>query len=818
MRLTRLKVRGVMAYEQPVEVDFDELGGGLIAITGNNGAGKTTLIDSVFLAIHGFLPSYPESRRSHYDFFRGDDAYVEASFVDGNDRLDVRMAVDATRRRTDKTLTVNGEAEAAGKHFQAAATARFGSPDLLLASVFGAQDGAGDFLGMAKRDRKALFVELLGIGELQEYSTAAGTRASTMTSEIDIDRARIQEMRGESSDVDAALQRLGLANEEVDRLTGVSGDANDALTAHRADQERAARAEEKRRSWREKLAGAEADLKVVADELEPSKQKMRRAEETHLQHLASFDVDANAVRARVEAGIAEARRHTADELAKLTTQPTTAPTREEAEAIDTDERCLRKPITAAAVHIATLDAAGEAVRQALLGETRETERLGADIAALEGAVLTPPCGTAGGWIPDTGAERAPLRDICPLLDASRTAQERIPDLQRILGNRGGAHDHPLNLARADVETANAAFADAWIEGERLQAAANEAHAKQDEIQPRRAALEQRRQGAARYREEQARRDRLTTDLARAERDGAKEIQEAEGRAAQAGLQKTAAISQHKGAMDAFQANIRRLERQQETATQQRAAADDALRALEGDPKPDAARTTELTAAAERAATAYATAQEAKGRAQAAFDTAQELQARVQPLIERVAEAQRVRDAWTELSRACGRDGIQALEIDAASPEVTAIANELLEGCFDGRFSVELTTQREKRDGGMAEDFDVVVYDDGAERHAANFSGGERTVISEAIACAIAIYSARKSETQWRVLFRDETGSALSRDNAIAYTEMLRSALSVGGFDQVVYISHTPASWQLADSRLHCAGGKVEAGTPALEAA
>ena len=52
-----------------------------------------------------------------------------------------------------------------------------------------------------------------------------------------------------------------------------------------------------------------------------------------------------------------------------------------------------------------------------------------------------------------------------------------------------------------------------------------------------------------------------------------------------------------------------------------------------------------------------------------------------------------RHGWVLLERALGREGIQALEIDAAGPEVSQTCNELLQACYGPRFRVELRTIR-----------------------------------------------------------------------------------------------------------------------------
>ena len=57
MRFHHLKLCGITeAFPRDVEIDFDALGPGLIAIVGENGAGKSTLIGCLFASLFRQLP------------------------------------------------------------------------------------------------------------------------------------------------------------------------------------------------------------------------------------------------------------------------------------------------------------------------------------------------------------------------------------------------------------------------------------------------------------------------------------------------------------------------------------------------------------------------------------------------------------------------------------------------------------------------------------------------------------------------------------------------------------------------------------------
>ena len=62
--------------------------------------------------------------------------------------------------------------------------------------------------------------------------------------------------------------------------------------------------------------------------------------------------------------------------------------------------------------------------------------------------------------------------------------------------------------------------------------------------------------------------------------------------------------------------------------------------------------------------------------------------------------------------------------------------------------------------------------------------------------------------RYETLFRDDTVGALDAANAKEYVRMLRRALDLGGFHQVIFICHTPLVWELADNILTVGEGCV----------
>jgi DNA repair protein SbcC/Rad50 len=178
----------------------------------------------------------------------------------------------------------------------------------------------------------------------------------------------------------------------------------------------------------------------------------------------------------------------------------------------------------------------------------------------------------------------------------------------------------------------------------------------------------------------------------------------------------------------------------------------------------------------------------------------------------LSEARIERDDFDYLAKVFGPDEIQLCEIQSAGPGVSSIVNALLEGCFDNKFEVRFRTQRPKADGrGFVDDFDIEVRNKTLDRTCLvdELSGGQFVLVNEAVNLGIAIYNMRQGDgLRHETLFRDETVGALDARNAKEYIRMLRHAISLGDFHQVIFICHAQQIWELADRILQVGNGHV----------
>ncbi len=229
------------------------------------------------------------------------------------------------------------------------------------------------------------------------------------------------------------------------------------------------------------------------------------------------------------------------------------------------------------------------------------------------------------------------------------------------------------------------------------------------------------------------------------------------------------------------------------------------------PPPTEPQTAAFEAALRRAEgeerAAHAALVMAEGQARAAREAAGRIAALEE---ERRAAEQDLAD-WTRLAEDLGRDGLQALEIDCAGPELTELVNDLLRSCVGPRWTVSIEATRLSADGKRElEGCEVRVLDTvkGREAGAETFSAGERVLLGEAVSLALSMIACRRAGVDGPTLIRDESGAALDPENARAYVAMLRRAAEIVGASKVLFVSHSPEVQELADARIAIRDGRI----------
>ena len=101
------------------------------------------------------------------------------------------------------------------------------------------------------------------------------------------------------------------------------------------------------------------------------------------------------------------------------------------------------------------------------------------------------------------------------------------------------------------------------------------------------------------------------------------------------------------------------------------------------------------------------------------------------------------------------------------------------------------------------------------RHSAGTADGplrQFVLVNEAVNLGRALYNTQQGESiPYETLFRDETVGAMDAVNGKEYGRMLRRAMDLGGFHQVIFICYFPLGSELADTVLSIGGGCVVIG-------
>ncbi|HEX6383160.1 MAG TPA: SMC family ATPase [Anaerolineae bacterium] len=145
-----------------------------------------------------------------------------------------------------------------------------------------------------------------------------------------------------------------------------------------------------------------------------------------------------------------------------------------------------------------------------------------------------------------------------------------------------------------------------------------------------------------------------------------------------------------------------------------------------------------------------------GAAQQRLAVLDDLRARHEQLTAKRTELSQRIQRLKLLEKACGRDGVQALLIEQALPDIEERANELLERLTGGDMRVTFETQRQlKSRDALAETLDIHIVDGAGERPYDNYSGGEQFRVNFAIRLALSQVLARRAGARLQTLVIDE---------------------------------------------------------------
>jgi len=144
-----------------------------------------------------------------------------------------------------------------------------------------------------------------------------------------------------------------------------------------------------------------------------------------------------------------------------------------------------------------------------------------------------------------------------------------------------------------------------------------------------------------------------------------------------------------------------------------------------------------------------------GAAQNKVDYCADLKEQRVQRLEEEQELRREQAIYQELRRAFGKNGVQAMLIESAIPDIEEEANRLLARMSQGRMHVRFETQRDTKKGDTVETLDIHITDELGTRSYETYSGGERYRINFAIRIALSKLLAHRAGAQLQLLVIDE---------------------------------------------------------------
>jgi exonuclease SbcC len=148
------------------------------------------------------------------------------------------------------------------------------------------------------------------------------------------------------------------------------------------------------------------------------------------------------------------------------------------------------------------------------------------------------------------------------------------------------------------------------------------------------------------------------------------------------------------------------------------------------------------------------------------------------------------DDYTTIAFAASKDGIQALLIEDALPEIEQEANNLLSKLSNNQAQIMIESLRDLKKGGTKETLDIKISDSAGIRPYELFSGGEAFRIDFALRIAISKLLAHRAGTALQILIIDEGFGSQDEEGLSLIMDALYTMQD--DFAKIIIVSHLSA--------------------------
>jgi len=818
----RLELKNFLPYVAPDPLRFDGIH--LACLTGHNGAGKSSLLDAITWALWGNA----RAKRDEELIYMGQqDMYVQLDFEQegqiyrvirkrsrrqrGTGTLDLLVADENGDFKIISEPSVRGTQDKINRLLRL-------DYETFCNSAFLQQGKADAFTTKTPKERKQILSDILGLSQWEKYEEAAKERLKAITDELTVIDLRIREIDTEL----AKEPGLQAALEEAERS--------------QVEAKAALEAAEKRL---EEVAHAPTEMKNAQSRLADDQRRVRERErdivaingEMQRQHdrIATYEAIISA-RDEIQAGYAalqsarEADHALGDKLIQLSD-------------FETQQRALENQLRDARAELESEASAYEAriaeLEQTLsLADNDDLDVVQAEVIGLqsleaERARLQEQTGILGeeraGLDVTNKTLRTEMNDlkdrltrlsaadaICPLCGQELDDNHRTQLIEQLTGEgkqRGDtyrANESRLKIITTDLSTFRGHMSEIDSELKQLQPlmeragvlqaqidAANAASSRLDGERARLDAVQNLlqtdsfaqdvREQLSTLAEQRAEigYDRASHDTARQQLDIYREYEKRQ-------TELEVALNSLPDAQTQLESAGLRLERTQRALDEDRKGIENLMiemARLEVLLKEFQSRQQEVNQYRTAERMAYNRLVSAKQE----LDALDKQRLRKAELQERAELKRREQTLYNELKLAFSKNGIPAMIIETAIPELEAAANTLLARMTGGRMNLAFNTQREKITGGMAETLEIQIADELGTRSYEMYSGGEAFRINFAIRVALSQLLARRAGAHLRTLFLDEGFGTQDEDGRNRLVEAITAIQD--DFDLILVITH-----------------------------
>ena len=820
----RLEMRNFLAYRAPDPISFEGIE--LACLTGLNGVGKSSILDAITWALWGQARAKRDEDLIHLgqsemqvgiDFEQEDMRYrvIRRRARAGRGSrgsLDLFALADG---QTPRIINEDGVRRTQDKIKQILRL----DYETFVHSAFLQQGRADAFTLKTAAERKRILSEILGLEQWSGYEESAKERLTGLDAQVDILQHDIRATENEiarepqlTAELEVVLAALAAVRDELSQADEQYREVANTAEILRRERERLSEQERRIESRREDIEAAEAEIARVAAKIAEYERTIADSEtiEAGYQQLMTVRAEQTAIAEQISRN---------QELDRRTHQLETALERQrsqlqgEADVIRERVSGLESLVHAAEVAepdklrmevnvLLELDTRRNKATSALQGLKVKRGRLSTQLDGLgqEGTELNerlerlrladgatcPLCGqelTAdhrNGMMKQLESDRAEMRDAYRQakveireIDEGQKTQERELEAWALHLKDLPALQQRLGAAQAGARRAEAAAVDLEVERGRLRQVET-LLTKQNfgqELRQQLAELERQRQ---QHEYDPGSQADISTQLETlAQFDGRHSLlafAKSNLPEAQTSHAATAArLAKMRGALEDDEMKVKRI-KNEITALSANVERESEARAEVERIRGEAQRLNERRTIHEQELNAIAAGRESKTR-----------------LEKRLNAVQGEQSMLNELRAAFGRNGLPALIIETAIPELEADANDLLARMTGDRMSLRFSTQRERVSGGLAETLDIEIADDLGARSYELYSGGEAFRINFAIRIALSKLLARRAGAQLRTLFIDEGFGSQDEEGRGKLVDAINTIR--GDFDLILVITH-----------------------------